>query len=219
MNYRNKLFTYALASVISIGLIGSTAVSTFAITVHQDMHIVEDYEKLDADTQQKVDAIEATLKSELAKLGVTPHKHKHKDSMFANLDEESKAKAYEIMHKWKDGTLSHEEAKAQLAKLGVELPQHHEKFENLDEKTKAQIYVIMDQVKKGTMTQEEADKKFNELGVEVPQHHGNKDKFKTLDNETKEQVKELIEETKEELEELGVELSDKHLKHLEKLTK
>ena len=168
MNYRNKLFTYALTGVLSIGLIGSAAVSTFAITVHQDMHIVEDYEKLDADTQQKVDKIEATLRSELAKLGVKPHEHKHKDSMFANLDEESKAKAYEIMHKWKDGTLSQEEAKEQLAKLGVELPQHHEKFENLDEKTKAQVYVIMEQVKKGTLTKEEADKKLAELGVELP---------------------------------------------------
>ena len=217
MNYRNKLFTYALTAVLSIGLIGNAAVSTFAITVHQDMHFVEDYEKLDADTQQKVDKIETTLKSELAKLGIAPHKHK--DSMFANLDEESKAKAYEIMHKWKDGTLSHEEAKVQLAKLGVELPKHHEKFEKLDEKTKAQVYVIMEQVKKGTLTKEEADKKLAKLGVELPKHHDKGGKSRDLDEETKEQVKELIEEAKEDLEELGVELSDKHLKHLENLTK
>ncbi|MEK4229307.1 hypothetical protein [Solibacillus sp. FSL H8-0538] len=217
MNNRNKLLTYVLSSVLSIGLIGSAAVSTFAITVYKDIHIVEDYEKLDAKTQEKVDDIFTNLKSELAKLGVTPHNGK--DEIFANLDEEAKEKAHEIMHKMKDGTLSHEEAAAELAKLGVELPKHPDKYENLDKKTKAKVHEIMQQVKKGALTKEEADKKLTKLGVELPKHQGKGEKFANLDDTTKAQVKILIEEAKADLDELGVEVSDKYLKHFEYLTK
>lgn len=48
-------------------------------------------------------------------------------------------KAEGIMAKMKDGTITREEADAQLAELDIELPQrvkHGDMFENLDEETK-----------------------------------------------------------------------------------
>ncbi|WP_338449683.1 hypothetical protein R4Z09_26615 [Niallia oryzisoli] len=43
--------------------------------------------------------------------------------MFSGLDEEAKAKAQEIMEQERAGTITREEAQAQLAELGVEFPQ------------------------------------------------------------------------------------------------
>jgi len=42
--------------------------------------------------------------------------------MFSNLDEETRAKAEEIMSAMREGTITREEAVAQLAELGVEMP-------------------------------------------------------------------------------------------------
>jgi hypothetical protein len=41
------------------------------------------------------------------------------EDMFANLDEETKAKAQEILSQMNDGTITREDAEAQLAELGV----------------------------------------------------------------------------------------------------
>lgn len=46
--------------------------------------------------------------------------------MFSNLDDESREKAQSIMEQERNGTITQEEAQAQLAELGVELPQRRE---------------------------------------------------------------------------------------------
>ncbi len=42
--------------------------------------------------------------------------------MFADLDDETREKAEAIMQKQREGTITREEAQAQLAELGIELP-------------------------------------------------------------------------------------------------
>ena len=65
------------------------------------------------------------------------------------LDEETKDKAQTIMA----------ELKAQLAELGVEMPERGgkmDKFAGLDEETKSKVQTIMEEQKAGTITREEA---------------------------------------------------------------
>ena len=79
------------------------------------------------------------------------------------LDEETKDKVQTIF----------DELKAQLAKLGVEVPERGgkmDKFAGLDEETKAKVQTIMEEQKSGTLTAEEAQTQLAELGVEVPKH-------------------------------------------------
>jgi hypothetical protein len=52
--------------------------------------------------------------------GQAPMDGGNRGDMFSNLDEETKAKAQEIMEKQRAGTITREEAQAQLAELGVE---------------------------------------------------------------------------------------------------
>lgn len=42
--------------------------------------------------------------------------------MFADLDEETREKVQEIMEQQREGTITREEAQAQLSELGVEFP-------------------------------------------------------------------------------------------------
>jgi len=44
----------------------------------------------------------------------------NRGDMFSNLDEETRTKAQEIMEKQRAGTITREEAQAQLTELGVE---------------------------------------------------------------------------------------------------
>jgi len=67
--------------------------------------------------------------------------------IFTNLDEEIKAKVEEIMKQRKEGTITSEEADAQLAELGVELPKKEKLtdiLENLDETTKTKAQSLVD---------------------------------------------------------------------------
>ncbi|MFV2050927.1 hypothetical protein ACEWK1_26645, partial [Metabacillus sp. YM-086] len=96
--------------------------------------------------------------------------------MFAGLDEETKAKAEEIMIQMREGTITSEEAEAQLAELGVDLPigggagggPGSNMFSNLDEETRAKAEEIMSAMREGTITREEAVAQLAELGVEMP---------------------------------------------------
>ena len=75
-----------------------------------------------------------------------------------DLDEETKDKAQTII----------DELKAQLAKLGVEMPERRgkmDKFAGLDEETKAKVQTIMEEQKSGTITTEKAQNQLAELGV------------------------------------------------------
>ena len=59
--------------------------------------------------------------------------------MFANLDEQAKEKAKVNFRAKKSGKLTHEQAKEELTKLGVKLPEkekHEDMFAGLDEATK-----------------------------------------------------------------------------------
>lgn len=54
--------------------------------------------------------------------GQAPKDGGNRGDMFSNLDEETKAKAQEIMEKERAGTITREEAQAQLAELGIDFP-------------------------------------------------------------------------------------------------
>ncbi|MEC3029174.1 hypothetical protein P9Z86_04050, partial [Bacillus thuringiensis] len=102
-------------------------------------------------------------KEELTKLGVKmPEKGKHGD-MFANLDDQAKAKAKSILEQKKSGKLTHEQAKEELTKLGVKLPEKEKRediFAGLDEATKTKAKAILDNEKK----------QLEELNVDLPHH-------------------------------------------------
>jgi uncharacterized caspase-like protein len=86
---------------------------------------------LDAATKAKLEEIAGELKSkkltseealEIRKQRINLPKQEKKTEKFTNIDEETKAKAKEIWEKVIDGTLSKDEAIAELEKLGVPLP-------------------------------------------------------------------------------------------------
>ncbi|MCC2329328.1 hypothetical protein LKM20_29965, partial [Bacillus wiedmannii] len=87
---------------------------------------------------------------------------KHGD-MFANLDEATKEKAKSILEQEKSGKLTREQAKEELTKLGVELPEkekHEDIFAGLDETTKAKAKAILENEKK----------QLEALNVDLPHH-------------------------------------------------
>jgi hypothetical protein len=198
-----------LTGALSVGMIGG--VGTYALAATPDTNEVKQtVQALDAATQEKVQKIKEELKTQLAELGVTLPERANKGDRFANLDEETKAKAEAIMEQKKAGTITQEEAKTQLEALGVTLPERANKgdrFANLDEETKAKAEAIVEQKKAGTITQEEAKTQLEALGVTAPKHghKGNKqDILANLDEETKAKAQELLDNAKSELEELGV---------------
>ena len=211
MKRKNKFFIHLFTAVLSLAIISNTTVSTFAATAHKDIKSSEEYKKLDAKTQKKVDDILSQLHDDLSELGIS-FKHKGKHDKFAKLDEETKTKAKKIMEQVMEGKISKEEADKQLKALGVELPKHHDMgdiFANLDEQTKAKAIKIIQNVKSGKITREEAQKQLKALGVEMPMHHG-KEKFEKLDEETKTKAKELVEKAQKQLDEIGVKLPAKY---------
>ncbi|KAA9028506.1 hypothetical protein [Niallia endozanthoxylica] len=128
------------------------------------------------------------------------------------IDEATKAQVQTIM----------EQLKADLAELGVTLPERGGKkdmFNGLDEETKTQAQAIMEQQKSGTITSEEAKAQLAELGVELPERGGKKDRFANLDEATKAQAQAIMEqrkggtitqeEARAQLAELGVTLPEK----------
>ena len=101
----------------------------------------------------------------------------NRGDMFADLDDETKEKAESIMEQQQNGTITQEQAQAQLAELGVELPtggpggtggNRGDMFGDLDDETREIVQSIMEQQRNGTISQEEAQAQLNELGVELP---------------------------------------------------
>ena len=91
-------------------------------------------------------------------------------------------------------TITVEEAQAQLAKLGVEMPERRGKmgkFAGLDEETKAKVQTIMEEQKSGNIKEEEAQTQLAELGIEMPKHEPKMDILSGLDKETKEKASEI----------------------------
>ncbi|MEH7047739.1 hypothetical protein V7117_00870, partial [Bacillus pseudomycoides] len=85
-----------------------------------------------------------------------------KGTSYQNLDEATKQKVQTIM----------QEAKKQLAELGVKLPEkgkRGEMFANLDDQAKEKVKAIMEQKKSGTLTHEQVKEKLAELGVKLPE--------------------------------------------------
>jgi ribonuclease BN (tRNA processing enzyme) len=207
---KKKLSGYVMVGALSVGIIGGVGTSAFATTSLETDTVKQTVGSLDATTQEKVQTIKEELKAQLAKLGVTLPERGEKGERFANLDDETKAKAEAIIEKEKAGTITHEEAKAELQELGVTLPERGEKgdrFANLDDETKAKAEAIVEKEKAGTITHEEAKAQLQELGVTLPEHEGKGKKadiFANLDDETKAKAQELMDNAKAELEELGV---------------
>jgi hypothetical protein len=224
---KKKLSGYVMVGALSVGIIGGVGTSAFATTSLETDTVKQTVGSLDAATQEKVQTIKEELKAQLAKLGVTLPERGEKGERFANLDDETKAKAEAIIEKEKAGTITHEEAKAELQELGVTFPEHGGKgkkadiFANLDDETKTKVEAIIEKEKAGTITHEEAKAELQELGVTLPEH-GEKGKkadiFANLDDETKTKVEAIIEkekagtitheEAKAELQELGVTLPE-----------
>ncbi|MDF2037083.1 carbohydrate-binding domain-containing protein [Cytobacillus oceanisediminis] len=110
--------------------------------------------------------------------GQPPQDGGNREDMFSNLDEETRAKAQEIMEKERAGTITREEAQTQLAELGVELPvgggngqppqEGGNMFSNLDEETRTKAQEIMEKERAGTITREEAQTQLGELGINFP---------------------------------------------------
>ncbi|MGE7114363.1 hypothetical protein [Lysinibacillus sp. NPDC047702] len=223
MKRKSKMVTYAMTGALSLGIIGGTIIPTYAATVQKETVNVEEYKKLDAETQQKVDEILNNLRKELAELGISFPTGK--GDKFANLDDETKTKVQEITKQVEDGSLTQEEADAQLKELGVSLLDHNfkgkgDKFSNLDDETRTKVQAIMKKVQEGSLTQKEADTQLKELGVSLPDHNfmGKGDKFSNLDDETRTKVQAIMkkvqdgsltqEEADTQLKELGVSLPD-----------
>ncbi|MDQ0244711.1 polyhydroxyalkanoate synthesis regulator phasin [Bacillus fengqiuensis] len=132
-----------------------------------------------------------------------------------SLDEATKQKVQAIM----------DQAKAQLAELGVEFPTKGDKesrgnlFANLDDATKEKAQAIMEKVKDGSLTREEAQTQLADLGVELPAKGPRGDLFANLDDATKEKAQAIMEKVKggsltheeaqTQLADLGVELPAK----------
>jgi hypothetical protein len=114
-----------------------------------------------------------------------------------------------------------EELRAQLAKIGVTLPEkggRGDRFANLDDATKAKAEAIVEKQRAGTITNEEAKSQLEALGVTVPVRGFKGDHFANLDDATKTKVEAILDKqkagtiTKEEahaqLEALGVTLPE-----------
>ena len=99
------------------------------------------------------------------------------------------------------------EAKSQLEKLGVTLPDKGKRpdmFANLDEATKAKAEKIMDQLKAGKLTETEAKSQLAKLGVTLPGKGERLDMFANLDAATKAKAQSIMDDMKTQLDELGV---------------
>ena len=96
MKRKNKFFIHLFTAVLSLAIISNTTVSTFAATAHKDIKSSEEYKKLDAKTQKKVDDILSKLHDDLSELGIS-FKHKGKHDKFANLSREDEEKMVEAM--------------------------------------------------------------------------------------------------------------------------
>lgn len=154
-----------------------TQLADLGVTLPERSEKENRFANLDEDTKEKAEAImekekagtitHEEAKTQLEEMGVTLPERKGKGKMgeiFNNLDDATKAKAEAIFEKEKAGTITHDEAKAQLEELGVNVPKHGGKgklenlLTNLDEETKTKAQDLIDQ----------AQAELEELGVTHP---------------------------------------------------
>lgn len=158
MKKHNKLKTYLLTGVLTLGVIGGASVPTQAATNADEAASegpqglkVKWNQNLDAATKEKIQSIMEDARAKLAELGVTLPAKIVKGNPFANLDDATKEKVQAIMDQVKDGSLTREDAQKQLADLGIDLPAPGEfrdaGFQNLDDATKEKVKDILDEVK------------------------------------------------------------------------
>lgn len=141
---------------------------------------IDDYTGIRAEKSEQAKDIIRNLKEQLSNLGVS---FEH-SNWFAELDNETKKRAFEIIKNAKEGTISHEDAKDQLKELGVQLPKKKNHiFEGIDEETKEKAKDIFKQIRDGKLTKEEAKTKLEELGITMPKNDKG-DYIENLDEET-----------------------------------
>ena len=219
---KKKLFGYVMTGALSLGLIGGYGAQALAATesttssnasVEQASNVKA---ALDSETKQKMQAIMDELKTNLADLGVdlpTKGDKGGRGDFLADLDDATKEKAQAILEQERAGTITKEEAQAQLAELGVDLPTKGDKggrgdfLADLDDATKEKAQAILDQQKAGSITRDEAQAQLAELGVDLPTEGdkgGHKDILADLDESTKEKAQTLIDEAEAALAELGI---------------
>lgn len=127
----------------------------------------------DTITKEEAQTQLQALGIELPEMGERQGKGNRHGNPFADLDEETQTQAKAIMDELKDGTLTNEEAQAQLEALGIEAPElKGDRFADLDEETRTQVEAILDQVKEGTLTKEEAQTQLEAFDVELPKQRG-----------------------------------------------
>ncbi|MCY7487868.1 hypothetical protein M5X00_12865 [Paenibacillus alvei] len=133
----------------------------------------------------------------------------------SNLDETSKEKVKAIFEQMQKGTLTKEQAKAQLQELGVDvefgIKGDHDgiKFKlgkvnsvNLDDATKEKVKAILEQAQAGSLTKEQVKAQLQELGIDMDVDfskatHGvmvSAAKLDNLDEAAKEKVKAILEQ-------------------------
>lgn len=192
------------------------------------------FEGLDSETKIKAEAIwekkkageltEEQAQKQLTALGVTlPERGAKKDHLIrdveqANLNEAEQVKAEAILAKAEDGSITHDEAEAQLAALGITIEERGGKggfLSNVDEETKAKAEAILEQQKEGAITKEEADAQLQKLGITRPERP---DLFAGLDEAEKTKAEAIMKQLHEgtishdqaeaQLEALGVKLPE-----------
>ncbi|NEZ40531.1 hypothetical protein [Paenibacillus alvei] len=133
----------------------------------------------------------------------------------SNLDETSKEKVKAIFEQMQKGTITKEQAKAQLQELGVDVEfgvkGDHDgiKFKlgkvnavNLDDATKEKVKAILEQAQAGSLTKEQVKAQLQELGIDMDVDfskatHGvmvSAAKLDNLDEAAKEKVKAILEQ-------------------------
>ncbi|NOJ69371.1 hypothetical protein [Paenibacillus alvei] len=135
----------------------------------------------------------------------------------SNLDETSKEKVKAIFEQMQKGTITKEQAKAQLQELGVDVEfgvkGDHDgiKFKlgkvnavNLDDATKEKVKAILEQAQAGSLTKEQVKAQLQELGIDMDVDFGkaahgvmvklDSAKFDNLDEAAKEKVKAILEQ-------------------------
>lgn len=133
----------------------------------------------------------------------------------SNLDETSKEKVKATFEQMQKGTLTKEQAKAQLQELGVDvefgIKGDHDgiKFKlgkvnsaNLDDATKEKVKAILEQAQAGSLTKEQVKAQLQELGIDMDVDfskatHGvmvSAAKLDNLDEAAKEKVKAILEQ-------------------------
>ncbi|MGG0811475.1 hypothetical protein ABE142_02225 [Paenibacillus alvei] len=133
----------------------------------------------------------------------------------SNLDETSKEKVKAIFEQMQKGTITKEQAKAQLQELGVDvefgIKGDHDgiKFKlgkvnsvNLDDATKEKVKAILEQAQAGSLTKEQVKAQLQELGIDMDVDfskatHGvmvSAAKLDNLDEAAKEKVKAILEQ-------------------------